>query len=144
MSDCYRLGIKNFQTIRYPNQIKLAFDLSTNDLSAPRYVTSKGNDYYHQEKITSTNLDYFPIKKSTIDWSKLLINIFYGIFRLLCVSLKYGICIIWCLFKIFCIITKSKRCHSIQCYQHHHWFFFFLLRKIFDLESIKWFYWWKS
>jgi len=134
MHECYRLGIKNFKTIRHPGQIKLAFDLCTNDASARRYVSSNGDDY--NVKMGTSDLDYLTINRSTNDWPrkrqyfKILIDFLYWIFRVLCIILKYAIGLIWCLFKIFCctilrVLTKSKRyrsnaliCHSIRCCHH--------------------------
>jgi hypothetical protein len=139
MSECHCLGIKNFKCIRHPGQIKLAFDLCIDDVSAPRYISSKGDDY--NQKIDTSDFDYFTIKKSTNDWptkhqySKILMNFvistLYWIFRVLWIILKYAIRVIWCFFKIFrCIIfrvlTESKRyrskallCHPVRCYHHH-------------------------
>lgn len=131
MSECHRLGIKNFKTIRYPGEIKLAFDLCTDDISAPRYVSSKGDhDDYNTKKI-----DYFPIK-GKYQYSELLFNFmissFYWIFHILWISLKYSMYVMWCLFKIFRSIifralNESKKyqakplvCHPIQCYHHQH------------------------
>ncbi|CAF1637516.1 unnamed protein product [Rotaria magnacalcarata] len=80
MNECHRIGIRNFKTIRYPGQIKLAFDLCSNDRSARRHVSSNGNDYnekmqvFNKDKFKS---DYFPIKKSTANrfqYSKMLSN----------------------------------------------------------------------
>jgi hypothetical protein len=136
MNQCHRLGIKNFKTIRHPRQIKLAFDLCTNDASARRYVSSKNDDNNNNQKIETFDLDYFTIKKLNNDWSekyqyskKILIhftiNTLYWIFRVLWIIIKYAICLIWCLFKIFRILTESKRyhsntliCHPIRCYHH--------------------------
>jgi len=136
MNQCHRLGIKNFQSIRHPRQIKLAFDLCTNDASARRYVSSKNDDNNNNQKIETFDRDYFTIKKLNNDWSekyqyskKILIhftiNTLYWIFRVLWIIIKYAICLIWCLFKIFRILTESKRyrsntliCHPIRCYHH--------------------------
>ncbi|CAF1553786.1 unnamed protein product, partial [Adineta steineri] len=63
MNKCHYLGIKNFKSIRHPEQIKLVFDLCTDDRFAPKYVSSKGNDYNNKRKT-----DYFPIKKLNNNW----------------------------------------------------------------------------
>jgi hypothetical protein len=129
MDECHHLGIKNFKSIRHPGQIKLAFDLCNDDISAPRYVSSKGDDY------NQVKFDYFPIKKSshgssqTCQCSKILIsyviNILYSIFCVFYIIFKYTICLIWCLLKIFLctifrILTQSRICHPIRCNHHHH------------------------
>ncbi len=134
MNECHRLGIKNFKSIRHPRQIKLEFDLCTDDILAPRSVSSKGDDYDKKIQISEN----FPIDNPSREYqySEILVNfiikIFYLIFRVLCIMLKYTICLTWCLFKIFfCtifrILTKSKMycpegliCYSIRCHHHHH------------------------
>ncbi|CAF1129553.1 unnamed protein product [Rotaria sp. Silwood1] len=139
MNEYHRLGIKNFKSIRHPGQIKLTFDLCTDDISAPQYVSSKENDTNQKIEIFTNNklkFDYIPIKQSTNSWfknyqySKIFINILYLFFRILCIILKYTIYLIWYLLKIFlCIIfrllTESKSydpktviCHPIRCYHH--------------------------
>lgn len=140
MIECHRLGIKNFKSIRHPGRIKLAFDLCNDDASAPRSVSSKSDDYH--QKIKTSNFNYSPIKKTTNDRPQryqylkisitFIINLLYFICRVLGIILKYIICLIWCLFKIFrCtifrVLTESIRyrpkaliCHSIRCSHHHH------------------------
>ncbi|CAF1288819.1 unnamed protein product [Rotaria sordida] len=143
MNEYHRLGIKNFKSIRHLGQIKLAFDLCTDDISAPQYVSFKGNDSNKKIQISNNDklkFDYIPIKKSTNNWlqncqcSKILMNfimnIFYLFFRILCIILKYTIYLIWYLFKIllyiiFRLLTESKLycsksvlCHPIRCYHH--------------------------
>ncbi len=132
MNQCHRLGIKNFKSIRHPKQIKLVFDLCTDDISAVRHVSSKGENYNNKMAISDFN-KHFPIKKSNNDWSQyfkilmnFVINILYLIFRLICLIFKY----IWCLFKIvlctlFRLLTKSKMyrpkafiCHPVRCNHH--------------------------
>jgi hypothetical protein len=144
MSESHHLGIKNFKSTRHPGQIKLAFDLCTDDISAPRFVSSKGDDYNPKTQISDYDklkFDYFSIKKTSpncsqeCQYSKILINfvinILYLIFRVLCMIFKYTICVIWCLFKIFIctifrILTESRiyrpkalLCHPVRCNHHH-------------------------
>jgi hypothetical protein len=137
MNECHRIGIKNFKSIRHPEQIKLVFDLCTDDISAVRHVSSKGDNYNNTMAISDFNkpkLNYFPIKKSNNDWLQyfkilmnFIINILYLIFRVICLIFKY---IIWCIFKIvlciiFRVLTKSKVyrpkafiCHPVRCNHH--------------------------
>ncbi|CAF3356751.1 unnamed protein product [Rotaria socialis] len=140
MNECHRVGIRNFKTIRYPGQIKLAFDLCTDDRSALRRVSSKGNGYNEKKQVFNKDkfkFDYFPIKKSTANrfqCSKILSNfimtIAHVIFRTSCFILKYTIYLTWYLFKIFLSIIfrlliesklyspKTVICHPIRCYHH--------------------------
>jgi hypothetical protein len=131
MNECHRLGIKNFQSIRQSRQIQLTFDLCTNDATAPRSVSSKDDDDddHHQRINKSDCLN---------DWSKkyqhkkqsfsFIINILCWIFRVLCLILKYTICLLWYLFKIvrctiFRVLTDRPRgliCHPIRCSHHYH------------------------
>jgi hypothetical protein len=138
MNECHRLGIKNFQTIRQSRRIQLAFDLCADDPTAPRSVSSKGDDYHQR-----INCDYMAVKRSMNDWSQkdqhdnkrslsFIIDILWWIFRVLCLILKYTICLLWCLFKIvrctiFRVLIESKRyrpkgfiCHPIRCSHHDH------------------------
>ena len=146
MSECHRLGIKNFRTIRHSGQIKLVFDLCADDTSAPRHVSSKGDNYNKSMQISNDiklKFDYFPLKQSNKDWAQqrqyfkifinFVINIFHLILRVICLTFKYFSYLLWCLFKIFLctifrVLTKSKICrpkgfvcHPIRC--NHHRFY---------------------
>lgn len=141
--ECHHFGIRNFKSIRHPGQIKLAFDLCTNDRLAPKYVSSKGND--HEEKFDFFSneilqLNDLPTKKTfnnwyqrfqySKTWMNFMRNILYLIIRVLYLILKYTSCLIWYLFKIllcisFRLLTDLKLyrsdtfiCHPVRCYHH--------------------------
>lgn len=122
MKECHHLGIRNFRTIRQPRRIELAFDLSTNDRSAPRYVVSKcHNDQFNDNHLsmkTPTNVHrsdkYQYIKNSFI----CLLNIIQWIFCVLYYVLKYSNCLLGCLLRIVrCVIFRYQ---SIRCPHHHY------------------------
>ncbi len=115
MNECHRLGIKNFQSTRQSRRIQLTFDLCTDDAKAPRSVSSKGG-----ERINKFNYlnEYSPKHEHKKRSFNFIINIFCWIFRMLCLILKYKICLLWCLLKMMrCTIY---RIYPIRCSRHHY------------------------
>ena len=143
MNKYHRLGIKNFKSIRHPGQIKIVFDLCSNDLTASRYVSSKVDEYNKKTRLSDDDklqVDCFPERQSTNRWlqesqrfkilANFIMNILDVIFRVLFVILKYTLCLIWCLCKIllhtiFRLVVqpqlyqpKAFIYHPIRC--HHY------------------------
>ena len=124
MKECHHLGMKNVQTIRQSRRIQLAFDLSTDDASAPRSVSSKGEERENKVHYQKDWFEQSQHKKRSFNC--IIHTTLCWIFRVLCLILNYALCLLVCLFKIVrctlfrMLIDRSNRfiCHPIRCSHH--------------------------
>ena len=113
MNKYHRLGIKNFKSIRHPGQIRIAFDLCNNDLTASRHASLKVDKCNQKSRLSDDDklqFDCFPKQRSTNSWlqesqrfkilTNFIMNIFDVIFRVLVFLFKYTLCLI-------CVYPKS-------------------------------------